>query len=283
MIAILGCGPAGLLAALACAHSGKAFVIISNPEKSILGGAQFLHKPIPEVTDGLIGYPVNHITRGSIDQYRKKVYGPEADDRLQDPNNIMPQTGEALQAWPLQEAYDGLWEFMERYINVISLDGDWVRRNRGDFSLLLSTVPATRLCLQKERHQFRSQKIFIANQAIESVPDNTVLFDGTEDRTWYRCASVFGHESTEWSEATFKDQKSPRLPVTTFSALKPLETNCTCHLAPTPSRRQHPSIAWTPMRTGPFVRLGRRGTWSKNEFTHHAYYKTIDLLKEIDV
>lgn len=250
-----------------------------------MGGAQFLHKPIPDITDHSAGLAINHITRGNINQYRKKVYGPEADDRLQDPNNLMPQTGETIRAWPLQEGYDLLWDAMSGYISPISLDGDWVRQNRNDFSLLLSTVPATRLCLQKERHQFRSQKIFIANQAIEHVPDNTVLFDGTENRTWYRCASVFGHESTEWSEATFKDQKTPRLPLTTFSALKPLETNCTCHLTPSPYSYSRPGYhtTWKPSKPAPFLRLGRRGTWSKNEFTHHAYYKTIDLLKEIDV
>lgn len=284
-IAVLGCGPSGLLAALACYHKGRPVAIFSRKEKSQLGGAQFLHKPIPEVADGP-GHEINHVVRGTIEQYRKKVYGPEADDSLQDPNNVMPQTGETLTGWPLQATYDTLWSAFGEMANEESIDGEWVRERRRDFAAIISTIPATRLCLNRgprpDQHFFSRQTIHIANEAIEPVPaDNTIIFDCTPDRTWYRCASVFGHESTEWSDVSVPHTNDgrPRLPVPTFSALKPLQTNCNCHaghrIPPNP-------LIWTPaIHVPPLLQVGRRGAWDKNSFTHHAYYKTLDLIGDL--
>lgn len=257
-IAVLGCGPAGLLAAHALAITEMPFAIFSRIEKSKLGGAQFLHKPIPLLTEDDPEFEIDHITRGSIEDYRLKVYGPEF-NLPQDPNNIMPQTGEKLAGWSLVKAYDKLWEAYKDKINADEITPAWPREHHEYFSMVLSTVPATRMCKHPGRHQFISKPIRIANQCVEFIPENTIVFDGTKDRSWYRCANVMGFQSTEWAEPVpkifpFSD---------TVIAIKPLSTNCNCHTSHTEFRR-----------------LGRRGTWSKNEFTHHAFYQTLKIVRD---
>ncbi len=255
-IAILGCGPSGLMAAWAAILSGVPPVIFSRYEKSQLGGAQFLHKPIPGITEDEPEFEIDHITRGTIQEYREKVYGSEF-DLPQDPLNVMPQTGEKLPGWSLQRAYDKLWDMFYNAINNVDIKPEWVAEKQQEFPLILSTVPATRLCKEPDKHKFVSQRIRIAcNTCVEPTPENTIIFDGTPFRTWYRCANVNGFKSTEWSD----NPLTRKVPISTINALKPLSTNCNCHEGPG------------------FIRLGRRGTWLKSEFTHHAFYKTLERL-----
>ena len=58
IVAILGCGPTGLVAAHACAMKHIPFVIFSKKRKSFLFGSQYLHEPIPGVIEEHEGEPV---------------------------------------------------------------------------------------------------------------------------------------------------------------------------------------------------------------------------------
>ncbi|HEY7420289.1 MAG TPA: hypothetical protein VH593_34240, partial [Ktedonobacteraceae bacterium] len=71
---VLGCGPAGLLAAHACSLNGADVRIFSLKRPSYISGAQYLHQAIP----GLSGAPDGDImiTKvGTREGYAKKVYG----------------------------------------------------------------------------------------------------------------------------------------------------------------------------------------------------------------
>ena len=50
-IAIFGCGPAALISAQACFAMGHNPQIYSIQRKSVMPGAQYLHQPIPGITD----------------------------------------------------------------------------------------------------------------------------------------------------------------------------------------------------------------------------------------
>jgi hypothetical protein len=58
-LAIVGCGPAGMLAAHACFLEGVEFEVFSNVDQpSLIGGAQYLHEFIPgiEIRPGKVDY-----------------------------------------------------------------------------------------------------------------------------------------------------------------------------------------------------------------------------------
>lgn len=136
-IAILGCGPAGLLTALAVEERGFNPVIYSIAKKSIMPGAQFLH----EYIDGA-SQPEDHLSidfrkKGTKEGYATKVYGsPDASCSWDD----FPSG--AVEAWSLAGAYDRLWarygdQVIDVEITERLLDGIEQR-----FALAFSTVPA---------------------------------------------------------------------------------------------------------------------------------------------
>jgi len=140
-ILILGCGPAGLIAAHAVASRGHVPHIYSKPRKSFMNGAQYLHAPIPDASKSepfLISYEMS----GSIDGYRDKVYG--AGSAVQ----VSPETlvGRHL-AWDIREAYDWLWDryghtvtgFEAGIVEIVASGSTkWTRR------AMLSPIPASK-------------------------------------------------------------------------------------------------------------------------------------------
>src|SRR4051812_44452720 len=78
--------------------------IVSRKGKSALYGGQYLHQPIPVLTQGdpiTVGYTL----RGSSDDYRLKVYGPMWS------GSVSPEDLEGEHtAWDIRATYDELWE-----------------------------------------------------------------------------------------------------------------------------------------------------------------------------
>ena len=77
-VVVLGCGPAGLIAAHAAAMQGADIRIMSKPRKSFMNGAQYLHKHI-NGTPYSDPFQVSYEMLGSPEQYRLKVYGAKWD------------------------------------------------------------------------------------------------------------------------------------------------------------------------------------------------------------
>lgn len=260
-VLVLGSGPAGLMAAFAVARMGLPLVIVSSGGKSRLGGAQFLHQSIPGLTEG-DGQPLEYVLRGSPEGYQTKVYGATEVPFV---SFERVRSGEVVPAWPLLKVYDLLWEMFggPAEYNKAAVGPKWLTENINDFSMVLSTVPLTALCLAragmiKETHAFTSQTIRIHPECLEEVPNNTILYDGTPDRTWYRSSRIFGVGGTEWSI----DAKTPPGLSPIFQDRKPIHTDCDC---------------WNDSPT-PVVRLGRRGQWKKGVLTHDAYTGAIAAL-----
>lgn len=269
-VAILGAGPAGLMAAHAAALAGRPIALFTKgdgtgaPVRSRLGGAQFLHEPIPYANDpepdGLITYRL----RGSVETYRHKVYGSDPNIPFVSMEDLVD--GDTQAAWSLERTYDRLWEMLSAdKANVIDLSPAWIDEamQKEWFDLIVNTVPMTQLCLSNQGlitkevpHVFVSQRIRIHNECVlEDLPDNTVVYDGDLSHSWYRCSRIFGVGSTEWSTLG---------PVPPYSDLvtarKPIKTTCTCY---------EDSV----------IRLGRHGTWTKGVLTHHAFNRMRQILE----
>lgn len=270
-VAILGCGPAGLMAAHAAAMKGHPVAIFSKPDsdgkaaKSRLGGAQFLHRPIPlinneEEPDAMITY----LCRGDAATYRQKVYGDDPTIPFVSMENV--RDGMVQPAWNLQATYDALWEHLSGgAVNPASIGPAWVQAmvDANEFETIISTVPLPSICLVHNGFEpggcsFYTQKITIAPECIDpGLPDNTVLYNGDLGRSWYRASRLFGVGSTEWSDLATRPPADGLV-----KASKPIRTTCKC---------------WE----GDVLRMGRNGTWTKGVLTHDAFFGVADALHSL--
>lgn len=258
-VAVLGCGPAGLFAVHALVQNGHDVRVFSMKRKSQLFGCQYLHSPIPGLTDGTEPRQVKYELIGTVDDYREKVYGMASANVL-----VSPQTLEAdHQAWDIRAAYDVAWEQYSGLITdtpgigpqqLISIGAahDWV----------VTSIPAPALCYQD--HQFRSQDIYAIGEApelgikspVEIAGDEHIICDATKERGWYRNARVFNHTTVEWP-----GRRRPPLP-NVVKVSKPTGTDCDCFLT-----GRHPQV----------LRVGRFGTWNKSVLSHTAYTQAAQI------
>lgn len=256
LVAILGCGPSGLLAAHACAMRDVPFVVFSKPIKSMLGGAQYSHIPIPGIhyedePEALLTYQVV----GDTSTYQNKVYG---DNPVPFVSMEKVEDGKQVPAWNLRKMYDQLWDLYHFRIVDYDIGPHFATGLNGTFDLSFSSIPAPAICqatlMPDINHWFKQQTIRIYNDNISELPDNTILYDGIKEHSFYRQSKIFGVGSTEWSA----NSPVPPLPgLRTVS--KPLETNCDCYKET-------------------IIKIGRFGAWKKGVLTFHAYHEVIDQL-----
>jgi hypothetical protein len=246
-VIVLGCGPAGLVAAHAAISLGFEVVIVSNrAEPSPLHGCQYLHHPIPgyeHVPHVRVSYTLN----GTPEQYRKKVYGHNWTGK------VSPEDYEGEHdAWDIRETYRLMWQDLiassavpisvRRVMNGIV---PFVQSLKPD--MVISTIPAQALCLRKAEHVFTGHTIYANGTTSAGIADaNSIQCDGTPEHTWYRIANVFGYLTTEWPGPIPPPRWCDAVPV-----VKPLTTDCDCH----------PEV----------FRCGRYGTWSKARLVHEVY------------
>lgn len=254
-VLVLGCGPAGLMAAAAAEESGNDVTIVSKKRKSEMYGAQYLHAPIPGFSPER-GFSVKYVLRGTSDDYRRKVYGdprvPVSPDEL----------SEDHEGWDIRSTYGSLWHhFQDRILNTPFNGGSDVKHfiahalDSDKFNHFISTVPAPLLCTNPS-HVFPSQKVWAIGDApergifcpITQAGPNEVICSGEPENSWYRTANIMGYRTAEWPE----NRKPPIEGLSQVS--KPLKTNCDC----------------LPM----VHRLGRYGKWEKGVLSHDAYYET---------
>lgn len=253
-VAVLGSGPAGLMAAWACMLAGVPVVVLSNGGKSRLGGAQFLHAPIPGMHQAKAPEAVVRFERrGDPEEYRRKAFG-----ELVVPWRPWTDGGfpEERDAWSLVDAYDRMWDVFGESVesNAQPIDLQWIIEERDKFHMVISTIPLRALC-RSDQHTFVSQRVMIHPEGFEELPENTVLFDGTKDKTWYRTCNIFGTQYTEWGAFG----KVPKVqPI--YADHKPISTTCNC------------------LGLSRVLLVGRRGRWYVDDFTHDAFYDTMTAI-----
>lgn len=254
---VLGSGPAGLMAIEAISRAVRergayktVMAVTALGDKSPLYGAQYLHKPIPGITEDA-GRMIRYALQGTIDGYRRKVYGATWDGTVS-PEDLE----ETHRGWDLRAAYDRLWDLHSDMINPGRVDAAWVRQVIYDEWYVINTIPLQALCYQQ--HGFQAREIIAAGDAPELgikvpyyCPADNVMLNGLDEPAWYRMSSIFGHTTVEWPS-----EVSPPVP-TAAKVLKPLRHKCDC---------------WPPDR---FIGVGRYGSWRKGVLTHHAYEEVL--------
>lgn len=254
-VAVLGCGPAGLMAVHALKHAGVVDVAIySKPRKSEMFGAQYLHAPIPGATTSA-PVTIRYRLEGTADGYRAKVYGVGPPGMTVSPEEY----GNEHDAWDIRSTYDELWKMYGSLVEPWVADMTKVANLVFTNDLVISSIPAPYLCVKEGAHTFHAQEIQALGDAPErgqtipyKAPKNTVICNGEKDVSWYRLSNLFGYNTVEWSSRV----QVPLKGVATLQ--KPLWTNCDCF----------PTI----------IRVGRFGRWEKGVLSHTAYQDTLGML-----
>ena len=240
-VAIIGCGPSGLIAAHACVGAGITPDIYSKEiVKSKLGGAQYLHSQIPGL--GVSSRAVNYIKFGTQEIYALKVYNNSTQ------NTSWNTYKEGYHpAWNLIEAYDILWDLYQAHINELEIDSITLPHLIDNYQLVINTAPKKTLC--QTDHQFTSQRILIRKEA--QCKPMTIVYDGTYKVHWYRQSNLFGVKFTEY----------PANPRSTGTIIKPLLNDCDC---------------WPEL-----FNVGRFGAWDKQQLVDKVFTSVIGKLDEM--
>lgn len=244
-ITVLGCGPAGLLVAHAAAQSGHETTILSRKVRSKIGGAQYLHTNIPDLTTKEPDGHAHFEYRGTDQGYAQKVYG--------DPQAVTSWGGFMgnVPIWNMRRAYDELWDRYEGLIKDSDLDPIVLETLQESGGLTLSTIPRTELCVNSD-HSFTRQEVLIWYGRKYTGDRDQVIYSGHPDTPWYRFSNLFGWESIEWPARIEVD--APDL----IRVKKPISTDCDCL----------PEIQ----------KLGRYGRWEKKVLSHDAYWEALRLI-----
>lgn len=255
------------MAAHAAALCGQPVVILSYPKKSQLGGAQFLHEPIPELTDDEPDIMITYRRHGNPLQYQAKAYGMGPQPRFVSFDGVrdrMQQPG-----WNLRAMYDRLWEMYggqitEREISAQTLPGIL---EDSLFSVVVSSIPLRSLCRTPEEttpggHRFTRQTVVIKNGLCHGGhEENTIWYDGTRNVSWYRASNLWGVKATEWGISM-----ASQVPYSMDDAVtvqKPVMAVCTC---------------WETEKN--FVRVGRFGRWTKGVLAHDGFRTAVMAMHE---
>ena len=262
-VAILGCGPAGMLVAHAAHLKGWDFKIYSRKQKSPLFGAQYLHEPIPEITgqcyeDGAV--MLNYRIDGSPTAYRHKVYGENWDGTVS-PEDFL----EEHYAWDIRTAYDKLWFDYGDVIQEMDL-GDI--RYPGvvfdAFDLVISTVPRT--VWDPVPTNFELSYVWaLGDGDYERVhmyrPDPfTVVCDGTKDNSWYRVSNIFGFCTMEW----------PYFHNAPYATVSPPANGAARVIKP---------LLYKGDSRKDFIHLGRYAQWEKGVLTSDVFNRAMEVLQ----
>lgn len=261
-VAILGCGPAGLLVAHAAQLCGWDFHIYSKKQKSPIFGAQYLHEPIPDITgtdpeDGHV--MLSYRLKGTPEEYRHKVYGPSWDGQTS------PEDYEGDHyAWDLRAAYEKLWDMYSDSIEDVEIQPMLNRHTtwRTGHDLVISTIPRT--VWDSNIHNYRVSYIWALGDAehervfLHRPPPFTVLCDGTKETAWYRVSNIFGYCTMEWPQWWNRPYASVTPPARGASRVaKPLE--------------------YTGSAARDIIHLGRYAQWQKGVLTSDVFRDSMGI------
>jgi hypothetical protein len=249
-IAVLGCGPAGLLACHAACKAGHTVAVFSKKQKSKLMGAQYLHRPSPLITKEDPEFTVQMFKVGTSEGYSRKVYGhPEAESSWG-----RWREGE-YPAWRLNAAYNTLWYLYQKQINEQEISPDVLKSliEIEKFDAVISSIPPVAICLRKVEHAFTVGQTYVEEISPESFFPNTIIYNGAPLTTWHRASNLEGRAWMEFAKVPVADGSRG------VTVSKPQSTDCDC---------------WPEI-----LRVGRYGRWTRDVLSHEAYYETLEWLR----
>lgn len=259
-VAIVGCGPSGMLAAHAAVLAGSQPTLFSKKaEQSPHAAATFLHRGIPDLT-GRADAKIRFDRIGSSRGYAEKVYHDP--DRATSWSRF--PSGEVA-AWALAPVYDELWARYRGLVSEVEIDPEGIRNLLESFPLVVNTAPAW--CVCEGDHAFHKRDIWILDEAPDFVHPNTMVYNGLRGDDWYRASDIFGTRSTEYTAnnpsvigyARLPTEKGKDISIALGpNGVKVIGTDCDCH----------PDL----------LRAGRWGTWRPGELMHQAFEAVVNAL-----
>jgi hypothetical protein len=247
LIHVLGAGPAGLLCAHEAVRAGHNVKIHSIKAPSDIKGAQFIHAPVPGITEDMECFDIQFYNVGSQRGYAEKVYGdPEA------PTSWGSYAGLTVPAWSMVGVYGRLWELYSDLIVDTEVRYEYIIRLLSQREEVLSTITPQGYCQCTSDHEFVWQDVWISEfSEIDDELDNVIFYNGDPEVAWYRSSRINGLESTEFGHGI------PEIP---RKSRKPLSTNCDCLL-------EHVR----------FHRLGRFGAFQKTLLVSDAMFAAREI------
>jgi hypothetical protein len=251
-VAILGCGPAGLLCAHAVEQMGHEPVIFSRKEKSHIPGSLYFKEPIPGLTAVYPESTVLHVRIGPREGYAEKVY-----------NDAERQTGwdhykdSLYPAWNVPAAYDVLWDrYEDAIIDSPSIGQVTLTMILDMNELTISTLPQPSICMQG--HSFEGTPYWI--QELDCAPEDAsrdiVVYNGFADDPWYRWTILGGKQSIEFAAPPLYGSSAGLI-----AGRKAVSNDCDC---------------WPNL-----VRAGRWAEWRHGVLLQDAYKKAMQEVGRI--
>lgn len=260
-VIVVGCGPAGLLAAWAVKQRGYEPIILggAQPAKSRLHGAQYLHSRIPELVDDSESFKVRYVKHGTDLGYAQKIYHGSVS-----PTNtswVKFQAGEH-DAYPLNVVYDRLWDRLRVHIFPLEFNGSCVPLfRRIGVARIMSTMP---LNVLMPWLKFQSETVLIDDTTcLDIVGENEIHYFGNPEEAAYRSSNIKGVKSIEY-------------PVTTLGVYQE------CQSVTKPLAARVPSTgALVGAHHGGVDLLGRYGLWKKGVLVDDAYRQALEILRQL--
>ena len=188
-VAILGCGPAGLLAAHACSSwADEVEIYTKDAVPSYISGAQYLHSSIPLLTSKSPFAMIKYVRFGTKEGYASKIYGSE------DAPSSWDKFPDEVPAWPLQEYYDLLWDRWRKNMRELDVDEFRIKDLAGEYDYVFSSVPLPSIM---PGGTFTTERVWISNKPSRATDPMTIVYNGFQTESWYRRSNLFGHESIE--------------------------------------------------------------------------------------
>lgn len=252
-VAILGCGPAGLLAAKAVKNAGHTPIIFSRKAKSRISGAQYLARPIHNLTEHTVGFQVRFVKMGSGDVYTQRLYEGQDVPVRSSWHNF--EDGKLEDAWSMQECYELLWgEFVDSIVDM-PFTHTLADALVTGADMVVSSIPRWVLDgrARPDPEAYPHRKIWVVSGegVVDDLSDNTIYYNGMRDGgTMYRMSNIRGNKSAEFTQPIEGG----------VEIMKPIVFQ---------GEDRYPTI----------VKVGRYGAWSKMQLAHHAYSAVLERLR----
>ena len=273
-VAILGAGPAGMLATHAASNLGHHVDILdANPNKiRSHAGVFFLHEDCDLLLDGLTikqtilgGHALS--PDGIDEMYSKKVYGDLATSTSVLEAFRHPTTF----GYNAKQAVDRLWDLYGKQVAKQSIpDMKWVIENIfPQYDKVISTIPASVLFPEFE---YRSVEVWVK---VGKAPENEafLFYNVSPHCHWTRCSAIWGMFAQEYElgHIPFLDNAYQFKPVNKILYALSEKSVYGATIANGQGRviSKYPNLFLT----------GRYGAWDKSCLAHHAYSRSLAWLE----
>lgn len=250
-VIVLGTTLEGLLAGHAASIAGADvyFVTEGDETKGPPGGLDFLAAPIPMTTARAVPLSVDRKGEGAF--FYQKLSGSGSGKPIELPVSEM----DGRPVWDPKETYDQLHSIYSPFFHEPGPDGispEFVSALAGD-AKIISAVQMPSICTAVDDHTF-SWAGLVRMPAVRNPDGHLITMSGDLDDAWAIEGSTFFGSYRVYSATNYPPVSSDKV---TRDYL-PLKTNCKC---------------WPDI-----IKVSAGALWDSNYPTHHAFYRTFEVL-----